>query len=571
MLQIKHQQWLIASVYCAAIFSLPGRPVPAEADLTDRTRVKIMFMFKETDGEGIQAVENALSRLFENHGYNVLDRDVVAQTLSREADLRKLYEVEAAKHLGSRLGADIVVSGGSKARVEKKTVSALGGKTTVVSQADVNAKAILVGSGKVIVAESAHARRPFDTTGEIALEMAAEALASKLIEKIDQFLNRETIDYRLVILNANYQQSAALQEALRNKVKGVRQVSERGFIQNSLDLDVSVEKKEDVTFKNSILISPFSGLGLGRFELVGREGEVIYLQRVGGEVPERTRPRPGEPRSQTGVKPEPKPAEPQLPVVNSNPGKVSYRKSWAVVIGINNYRQWPKLEYAVSDARAVAKLLPSLGFDEVITLIDGEATRQNILRVLGDELYEKTQDDDRLLIFFAGHGQTQDLPDGSRVGYIIPVEGDLKSYYSTAISMRQLQDLSARIRAKHIFYVMDSCFSGLLLNLRGISAVREESTGTSSPATQIIARARQVLTAGGAGEPVTEVGGHGLFTKLFLEGLQGAADIDRDGSITANELYQFVTPRISQESQNAQNPAFGRLGSGVGEFVFKQG
>jgi uncharacterized caspase-like protein len=123
----------------------------------------------------------------------------------------------------------------------------------------------------------------------------------------------------------------------------------------------------------------------------------------------------------------------------------------------------------VNDARAIEKLVRGLGFDEVITVLDREATQQRILRVLGDELYAKTQDDDRVFIFFAGHGQTQDLPNAGKDGYIIPVDGDLNNYYSTAISMQQLQRLADRIRAKHMFYAMDACFSGLLLRFRGES------------------------------------------------------------------------------------------------------
>jgi uncharacterized caspase-like protein len=239
-----------------------------------------------------------------------------------------------------------------------------------------------------------------------------------------------------------------------------------------------------------------------------------------------------------------------------------YRKSWAVVIGINEYQQWPKLAYAVSDAEEMAKHLKKLGFDEVIMLLDKEATQQNILRVLGDELYTKTQDEDRVFIFYAGHGQTQDLPTGSKVGYIIPMDGDLNNYYSTAISMRQLQDLSDRLRAKHIFYAMDSCFSGLILRTRG------KSPEDYSIMEQTTARARQVLTAGSEGEEVVEVSGHGLFTKVLIEGLEGRADLNQDGWITASELYQFLTPQVLQASQSTQNPVFGRLGQGQGEFVF---
>jgi uncharacterized caspase-like protein len=241
--------------------------------------------------------------------------------------------------------------------------------------------------------------------------------------------------------------------------------------------------------------------------------------------------------------------------------KAGYRKSWAVLIGINEYQRWPKLQYAVNDARAIEKLVRGLGFDEVITVLDQEATQQRILRVLGDDLYAKTQDDDRVFIFFAGHGQTQDLPNAGKDGYIIPVDGDLNNYYSTAISMQQLQRLADRIRAKHMFYAMDACFSGLLLRFRGESLDNPPFDLTTAPA-------RQVLTAGSEGEKVVESGGHGLFTKSLMSGLTGAADLDQDGYITATELYRYITPQVLEGSRNSQNPVFGRLGHGQGEFVF---
>jgi uncharacterized caspase-like protein len=246
---------------------------------------------------------------------------------------------------------------------------------------------------------------------------------------------------------------------------------------------------------------------------------------------------------------------------NSRVYNKGYAKSWAVLIGINEYQHWPKLKYAVNDAQAVESLVRKLGFDEVIMVLDRDATQQRILRVLGDELYAKTQDDDRVFIFFAGHGQTQDLPSGGKDGYIIPVDGDLNNYYSTAISMQQLQRLADRIRAKHMFYAMDACFSGLLLQLRGEALNDPPLEFTTVPA-------RQVLTAGAEGEKVVETGGHGLFTKLLLSGLAGAADLNRDGHITASELYQYITPQVLEESRNSQNPTFGRLGYGQGEFVF---
>jgi uncharacterized caspase-like protein len=109
---------------------------------------------------------------------------------------------------------------------------------------------------------------------------------------------------------------------------------------------------------------------------------------------------------------------------------------------------------------------------------------------------------------------------------------------------------------------MDACFSGLLLRLRGESLHNPHLELTTVPA-------RQVLTAGTEGEMVVEMGGHGLFTKSLLSGLTGAADGNKDGYITATELYQYIRrPQVLEESRNSQNPGFGRLGHGQGEFVF---
>ncbi len=50
--------------------------------------------------------------------------------------------------------------------------------------------------------------------------------------------------------------------------------------------------------------------------------------------------------------------------------------------------------------------------------------------------------------------------------------------------------------------------------------------------------------------------------------LGGAADLNKNRLVTGSELYQFIVPHVLQASQNVQNPAFGRLGLGRGEFVF---
>jgi uncharacterized caspase-like protein len=170
---------------------------------------------------------------------------------------------------------------------------------------------------------------------------------------------------------------------------------------------------------------------------------------------------------------------------------------------------------------------------------------------------------DRVLFYFAGHGQTADMAGGGKKGYIIPVDAESDNYASSAISMEQIRSLSSRIAAKHIFYVMDCCYSGLGLNRSagvwpGISDYLRKVSSM---------RVVQIITAGGQGEQVQEREGHGLFTSYFLKAIGGEADLDKDNVVTGTELGAYLRPIVSNASGQAQTPLFGRL-EGEGEFLF---
>ncbi|MFP2925320.1 polysaccharide deacetylase family protein, partial [Pyxidicoccus sp. 3LG] len=249
-----------------------------------------------------------------------------------------------------------------------------------------------------------------------------------------------------------------------------------------------------------------------------------------------------------------------------------YRESWAVVIGINDYQKWPKLSYAVNDAQGVKELLVRrfrFKPENITLLLDEEATRERILSVLGDAMADptKVQREDRVFVFFAGHGITRRLPNGKSLGYIVPVDADTSNYQSTAISMTNFQDISEAMPAKHAFFVMDACYSGLALTRGGAPG----GTDVRKYLQEVTRRSvRQVLTAGGADEQVADQGpnGHSIFTWTLLQGLEGQADLNTDGYVTASELAAYVGPTVSSLSR--QTPAFGSMpGSEGGEFVLE--
>lgn len=249
------------------------------------------------------------------------------------------------------------------------------------------------------------------------------------------------------------------------------------------------------------------------------------------------------------------------------PGLSLYGQSWAVVVGVDRFkhRTVSRLNYATNDARSVAKALVPLGFPEknITMLLDEQATRGEIERVLSSAIRRVAGPNDRLVIFFATHGVTLSLPGGGEEGYLLPHDGDPDDLPLTALAMQQLKQIGQRIAAKHILIAVDACYGGFSL-LRA-----QAPPVTDRRYLELVGRSRvmQVLTAGRKDEPVIEERGHGVFTRKLIDGLEGHADENRDGLITLSELGAWMHPRVAQASDYKQDMQWGSL-DGEGQFVF---
>ena len=247
-----------------------------------------------------------------------------------------------------------------------------------------------------------------------------------------------------------------------------------------------------------------------------------------------------------------------------------YDNSYALIIGIDKYQNVQPLNYAVKDAESIQDILVNtfdFPEDNVTLLKNEEATKQNILKSFS-EITKKAEDSDRVLIFFAGHGETMDLPEGGEKGYLIPVEGDSEDLYLTGLPMEELRQIALISRAKHMLYLVDACYGGIAaVGSRGL-----DSKTTPNYIDKITKdKSRQVITAGGRGEQVIEKPewGHSAFTLNLKRGLQDSrADYNSDGYITANELGLFLREKVTIDSENQQTPQYGRMTSQEGEFVF---
>ena len=256
---------------------------------------------------------------------------------------------------------------------------------------------------------------------------------------------------------------------------------------------------------------------------------------------------------------------------SSQPENDFYSESWALLIGINNYQNETQLNYAVADAMEMQRLLTEkLGFPEqnITLLLDNDATLQGIKNSM-QELAGKTSENDRVLIYFGGHGFTQTLPSGGEEGYLIPIDGNSSELFSTSLPMSEMKRLSNMTPAKDMLFLMDACYSGLM----GVGSRRLVLDETAPNYMQKIAAggSRTIITAGRKGEEAQERAewGHSPFVKNILSGLEkGMADTNGDGYIFDSELGQYLTYQVTVDTDNKQTPAVSHFTSDQGQFVF---
>jgi len=235
-------------------------------------------------------------------------------------------------------------------------------------------------------------------------------------------------------------------------------------------------------------------------------------------------------------------------------------RNLVAVIGIDAYTHWPKLKNAVSDALGVQKLfVEKFGFNMPFPpLLNADATLDNIMTLVTDQLASALQPRDNLILFYAGHGYTRVSQIGARQlesGYLIPVDAKLENWADKIRTDDFLKDVS-ELPARHVLLILDACRSGFALS--GMNAFRSAVTFQETLARNL---SRNVISSARRDEDALDSGPlpqHSLFTGTLIEGLNwGAADLDRNGLVTAYELGLYLQQRVGQASDSKQTPDFG--------------
>ena len=240
-------------------------------------------------------------------------------------------------------------------------------------------------------------------------------------------------------------------------------------------------------------------------------------------------------------------------------GSVAVSPAWLYVVGIDDYEHVRDLDTPVADAHAFRDLLlEKFQFDAeyLRERYDGEATRENLIEDLRWFAGHLTPDDS-LLIYYAGHGKEDDVLQN---GYWIPTDGE-QGKVSSWVSNSDIRDALVGVKARHIWLISDSCFSGTLLNQRDVGDVIDQRYYAEKyriPSRQVFASAGEEPAADGGRD------GHSVFGYYLLRYLERSSA----PYITPSELAAAVSRTVSNNSW--QTPVFGPIraaGDEGGEFV----
>jgi hypothetical protein len=243
-----------------------------------------------------------------------------------------------------------------------------------------------------------------------------------------------------------------------------------------------------------------------------------------------------------------------------------YKASYALVIGIDHYTAgWPDLPGVAKDIRDVKEVLNEQKF-KIITAqnVDRNGLLKSIEYFISEYGHEP---ENRLLIYFAGHGHTITLATKVEMGYVVPADApnpsfDEKGFKAKAIDMDRFMIFAKQIECNHVLFVFDSCFSGSLFNLGDRGAIPPViSYKTAHPV-------RLFITSGSKDERVPD---KSIFKEQFIAGIKGEADRDGDGFVTGTELGEFLLKQVVAYSDETLHPQYGKIRNPLldrGDFVF---
>ncbi|TCC55120.1 hypothetical protein E0H73_36630 [Kribbella pittospori] len=215
-----------------------------------------------------------------------------------------------------------------------------------------------------------------------------------------------------------------------------------------------------------------------------------------------------------------------------------------------------RLTAPAQDAEALAEVLADpviAGFD--VQMLINEPTHR-----VGEEIaafYAASERDDLTLLYFSGHG----LKDDNGRLYLAMSTTRRDNLRFSALSVQLVDEALQESRSRQKILILDTCYSGAYAVQQYAKADAAIHTGEA-----LGGRGRTVLTATDStqyafeGSTIHGQASQSVFTRHLVQGLQsGAADLDEDGDITVDELYDYVYRAVVAEQPNQRPRQFAEV------------
>jgi len=239
---------------------------------------------------------------------------------------------------------------------------------------------------------------------------------------------------------------------------------------------------------------------------------------------------------------------------------------WALIIGVSNYKDANirDLKYADKDAYSFYNsLIEKCRFkkEQIKILLNKDATYENIRRSISGWLLKNAQKNDKIIIFFSGHGyrdidNNNDEDDGFDE-FLIPFDFQSDDI-SSAIRDDEFAYWINSLKAENILLVLDSCFSGGAAKAKGIINENISIKGDvkiDNFAKDIfgeVPRAGVSLLGASKAEQISFEEPKlkmGIFTYFLIDSMDKKSDMNLDNKITIKELFDNLKPTVLKYSK----------------------
>lgn len=223
----------------------------------------------------------------------------------------------------------------------------------------------------------------------------------------------------------------------------------------------------------------------------------------------------------------------------------------AIIIGIADYKNLPRADFANDDARAFYDYaIRGLGVkaENIKLLVDADAGQGEILKTFKTWLPARVKSTTDIYVYYSGHG----LPsaDGQTL-YLLPQLADRDLIEDTAVSQSRINAAIQAAKPKSVTIFLDSCYSGaartgqtLLASTRPISLKANTQTFPSEFTVFSASTAEQISSSSNELK-------HGIFSYYLMRGMEGNADTNKDGKITAGEMQTYLTENVAKQASLA--------------------